>query len=162
MPSHWWGLKFFNVYGEHEQHKGRMASVVFNAFHQINKDKKINLFQSHNEKYGDGEQLRDFIYVADVVAICIYIFEQKIKNGIYNVGTGNARSFNDLAKAVFAALALPTAINYIPTPADIRDKYQYFTEANMQKLIATGYSFPFTSLEDGIKKYVSFLSKNTH
>lgn len=156
-PTHWWGLKFFNVYGEHEAHKKRMASVVFHAYQQIKKEGNIRLFESHNPDYANGEQLRDFIYVKDIVAICLFIFKNHIPNGIYNAGTGKARAFNDLAVAVFSALSLPEAISYIPTPIDIRDKYQYFTEADMTKLITAGYDTPFTSLEEGVKQYISFL-----
>ena len=154
-PPFWAGLKFFNVYGPNEYHKGRMASVIFHAFNQIQADQKMKLFRSHNENYKNGEQLRDFIYVKDVISICMFLYSNKPKSGIYNVGTGKARSFNDLTKSTFNALNINIDISYIDTPADIRDKYQYFTEASMNKLISVGYTKPFISLEDGVKDYVN-------
>tara|TARA_Y100000385_G_C12997317_1_gene595533 strand:+ start:289 stop:1254 length:966 start_codon:yes stop_codon:yes gene_type:complete len=154
-PPFWAGLKFFNVYGPNEYHKGRMASVIFHAFNQIQAEQKMKLFRSHNENYKNGEQLRDFIYVKDVISICMFLYSNKPKSGIYNVGTGKARSFNDLTKSTFNALNINIDIIYIDTPADIRDKYQYFTEASMNKLISAGYTKPFTSLEDGVKDYVN-------
>lgn len=154
-PPFWAGLKFFNVYGPNEYHKGRMASVIFHAFNQIQADQKMKLFRSHNENYKNGEQLRDFIYVKDVISICMFLYSKKPKSGIYNVGTGKARSFNDLTKSTFNALNINIDISYIDTPADIRDKYQYFTEASMNKLISVGYTKPFISLEDGVKDYVN-------
>jgi len=159
QPPFWAGLKFFNVYGPYESHKGRMASVVFHAFNQINATGKLKLFQSHNPKFKDGEQLRDFIYLDDVLDICLYMYENRPANGIYNVGTGKARSFDDLGKAVFNAMGQPENIEYIPIPIDIRDKYQYFTEAPMSKLAATGYKKDFLSLEQGVEKYVEFLER---
>lgn len=158
-PPNWYGLKFFNVYGPYEQHKGRMASVIYHAFLQINERHSMLLFKSHHPDFEDGGQMRDFIFVDDVVEVCCFLGERKPKNGIYNVGTGNASTFKDLALGVFAALELPPYIEYIPTPEDIRDKYQYFTEATMGKLIAQGYTKPFTSLESGISKYVGDLMK---
>jgi len=162
QPPFWAGLKFFNVYGPNEYHKSRMASVVFHAFNQITDTGTMNLFKSHNPNYKDGEQLRDFVYVKDVVEVCCFLMNNKAENGLYNLGTGKARSFVDLVKATFNALEVETNIGFIPTPIDIRDKYQYFTEANMQKLIDTGYSKPFTSLEDGVDDYVRnyLLTKN--
>jgi len=154
-PPFWAGLKFFNVYGPNEYHKGRMASVIFHAFNQIQANQKMKLFRSHNENYKNGEQLRDFIYVKDVISICMFLYSNKPKSGIYNVGTGKARSFNDLTKSTFNALNINIDISYIDTPADIRDKYQYFTEASMNKLISVGYTKPFISLEDGVKDYVN-------
>ena len=154
-PPFWAGLKFFNVYGPNEYHKGRMASVIFHAFNQIQAEQKMKLFRSHNENYKNGEQLRDFIYVKDVISICMFLYSNKPKSGIYNVGTGKARSFNDLTKSTFNALNINIDISYIDTPADIRDKYQYFTEASMTKLISVGYTKPFISLEDGVKDYVN-------
>ena len=154
-PPFWAGLKFFNVYGPNEYHKGRMASVIFHAFNQIQAEQKMKLFRSHNENYKNGEQLRDFIYVKDVISICMFLYSNKPKSGIYNVGTGKARSFNDLTKSTFNALNINIDISYIDTPADIRDKYQYFTEASMNKLISVGYTKPFTSLEDGVQDYVN-------
>ena len=157
QPPFWAGLKFFNVYGPNEYHKSRMASVVFHAFNQITDTGTMNLFKSHNPNYKDGEQLRDFVYVKDVVEVCCFLMNNKAENGLYNLGTGKARSFVDLVKATFNALEVETSIGFIPTPIDIRDKYQYFTEANMQKLIDNGYSKPFTSLEDGVDDYVRII-----
>jgi len=154
-PPFWAGLKFFNVYGPNEYHKGRMASVIFHAFNQIQTSQKMKLFRSHNKDYKNGEQLRDFIYVKDVISICMFLHSNRPTSGIYNVGTGKARSFNDLTTSTFKALKINTDISYIDTPSDIRDKYQYFTEANMNKLISVGYTKPFTSLEDGVKDYVN-------
>ena len=169
-PPFWAGLKFFNVYGPNEYHKGRMASVIFHSFNQIKENGKVKLFGSHKEGYADGEQLRDFIYVKDVIAVCYWLMsaragtdgENKPASSIYNVGTGIARSFNDLVKLTFAGLDLQPEINYIDIPEDIRDKYQYFTEANMDKLKAVGYTNEFYSLEKGVDDYVrNYLSKNT-
>jgi ADP-L-glycero-D-manno-heptose 6-epimerase len=156
-PPFWAGLKFFNVYGPYEGHKGRMASVVFHAYNQISETGKLRLFQSHDSKCDDGEQLRDFIYVDDVVDVCLYMYHSRPANGIYNVGTSTARCFNDLGKAVFKAMEKPENIEYIPIPDDIRDKYQYYTEAVVTKLRGTGYDKEFTSLEQGVEKYVDFL-----
>jgi ADP-L-glycero-D-manno-heptose 6-epimerase len=153
-PPFWAGVKFFNVYGPNENHKGRMASVVFHTFHQIQKTGGMKLFRSHNEAYKDGEQLRDFIYVKDVVAILLFLAEKKVTSGLYNSGTGIARSFHDLASLTFQALDLKPNISFIDTPLDIRDKYQYFTEASMQKLIVAGYSKSFHTLEEGVSDYV--------
>ena len=153
-PFFWAGLKFFNVYGPHEEHKGRMASVVYHAYHQIQKTGGMKLFRSHNPDFKDGEQLRDFIHVQDVCAICLYLMHNRKHSGIYNVGTGKARSFKALTEAVFAALDLPSTISYIDTPEDIRDKYQYFTEATTGKLRSIGYDYSFTSLEEGVRQYV--------
>lgn len=154
-PPHWYGFKFFNVYGPNEFHKGRMASVVFHAFNQIKQTGKMNLFQSHRPDFEDGMQLRDFVYVKDVVDAMLWTMEQLPENGIYNLGTGKARPFLALARAVFQALGLPEEIGFIPTPEDIRDKYQYFTEANMEKLFKAGYTQAFTPLETGVTDYVS-------
>jgi ADP-L-glycero-D-manno-heptose 6-epimerase len=153
-PPHWYGLKFFNVYGPNEYHKARMASVIFHSFNQINSTGKVKLFRSHNPNYKDGGQLRDFVYVKDVVDVILFLFEKQPKSGIYNLGSGKARSFSDLATATFKALGKTPNIEFIDTPIDIRDKYQYFTEANMNKLKAAGYSKPFTSLEAGVEDYV--------
>jgi ADP-L-glycero-D-manno-heptose 6-epimerase len=155
QPYFWAGLKFFNVYGPNEYHKGRMASVMFHAFNQINATGKMKLFRSHNPKYKDGEQLRDFVYVKDVVNVCYWLMHHRKDSGIYNLGSGAARTFLDLAKNVFTAMNKPENIEFIDTPADIRDKYQYFTEAKMQKLHAIGYPANFYSLEDGVKDYLS-------
>jgi ADP-L-glycero-D-manno-heptose 6-epimerase len=153
-PFFWAGLKFFNVYGPNEFHKGRMASVVFHAFNQITATEKMNLFRSHNPEYKNGEQQRDFIYVKDVVDICLWLMHNRKHSGLYNTGTGEARTFLDLVRATFKALDKPEDIGFIDTPADIRDKYQYFTEANMSKLRKAGYTRPFTTLEEGVQDYV--------
>jgi ADP-L-glycero-D-manno-heptose 6-epimerase len=153
-PPKWIGFKFFNVYGPNEYHKGRMASVIFHSFNQIKEKGFVKLFRSHNPNYFDGGQLRDFVYVKDVVAVLFYAFNNSIKNGIYNLGSGKARTFLDLAKATFNALDKEPKIEFIDTPIDIRDKYQYFTEANMHKLISTGYTKSFTDLENGVQDYV--------
>jgi len=153
-PPQWYGVKFFNVYGPNEYHKGRMASVIFHAFHQIQQTQKVKLFRSHNPAYKDGEQLRDFIYVKDVVNICHFLMQQYPESGLYNVGTGAANSFLQLAEATFAALNCPANIQFIDTPIDIRDKYQYYTQANIEKLIKTGYTDDFYTLQDGIADYV--------
>ena len=153
-PPLWIGYKFFNVYGPNEYHKGRMASVIFHAFHQIQKQGFVKLFRSHNPMYQDGGQLRDFVYVKDVVDVLYFPYIHPVKSGIYNLGSGKARTFADLAKATFHALGKEPVIEFIDTPIDIRDKYQYFTEANMQKLIGQGYEKPFTSLESGVEDYV--------
>lgn len=162
-PPFWAGLKFFNVYGPNEYHKGRMASVVFHAFNQVQSAGKVKLFKSHRTGYKDGGQLRDFIYVKDVVDICFWMMQDRPTSGIYNVGTGKARTFNDLAKALFAAMGKELAVEYIDTPADIRDKYQYFTEADMDKLRKAGYTNAFYSLEKGVETYVTqFLDGKKH
>lgn len=153
-PPFWAGLKFFNVYGPNEYHKARMASVIFHSFNQIKKTGKVKLFRSHKEGYKDGEQLRDFIYVKDVIAVCYWLMENKPASAIYNLGTGQARTFNDLVKSTFAGLDLQPQIEYIDIPEDIRDKYQYFTEATMDKLRTAGYSAAFYSLEKGVDDYV--------
>jgi ADP-L-glycero-D-manno-heptose 6-epimerase len=154
FPPFWAGLKFFNVYGPNEFHKGRMASVIFHAFGQIGKTGGMKLFRSHNVDYSDGEQLRDFVYVKDVVEVCTYLMESRPDSGIYNLGSGVARTFLDLAKNTFKSMEVEQNISFIDTPEDIRDKYQYYTEANMQKLIDSGYDKGFTSLEDGVADYV--------
>ncbi|TNE54496.1 MAG: ADP-glyceromanno-heptose 6-epimerase [Bacteroidetes bacterium] len=154
QPPFWAGLKFFNVYGPNEYHKGRMASVIFHAFHQIKEQGSMKLFRSHHKDYEDGCQLRDFVYVKDVVSVCLYLWKEKPQSGIYNLGSGKARTFLDLANGTFKALGKEAEIEFIDTPADIRDKYQYFTEANMQKLIETGYTKKFHTLEEGISDYV--------
>ncbi len=153
-PFFWAGLKFFNVYGPNEYHKGRMASVIWHAFNQITKTKKMKLFRSHKLEFKDGEQLRDFVYVKDVVDVCYFLMHHRKNSGIYNLGTGTARTFLALVKAVFKALDKEEEIEFIDTPIDIRDTYQYFTEANMGKLKSIGYSKPFHSLEEGTTDYV--------
>ena len=153
-PYYWCGLKFFNVYGPNEYHKGRMASVILHAFSQIKASGKMKLFRSHHPDFKDGEQLRDFVYVKDVVSVCYWLMHHRKDSGIYNLGSGTARTFLDLAKNVFRAMNKSEEIEFIDTPADIRDKYQYFTEAKMEKLRGIGYMDPFYSLEDGIREYV--------
>jgi ADP-L-glycero-D-manno-heptose 6-epimerase len=153
-PPFWAGLKFFNVYGPNEYHKGRMASVIFHAFGQIKQSGKMNLFRSHKTGIPDGGQKRDFIYVKDVVSVILYLYKSRLESGIYNLGTGLARTFLDLTINTFKALDLDPQISFIDTPEDIREKYQYFTEANMEKLRAAGYTKPFHTLEEGIDDYV--------
>ena len=153
-PCFWVGLKFFNVYGPNEFHKGRMASVIFHAFNQISKNGEMKLFRSHHPNFKDGEQLRDFVYVKDVTSVCLFLMNHRKDSGIYNLGSGTARTFLDLVKNTFQAMKKPEKIEFIDTPIDIRDKYQYFTEANMNKLISIGYTNPFTTLEEGVKDYV--------
>jgi len=168
-PPKWAGLKFFNVYGPNEYHKGRMASVIFHSYNQIKQNGFVKLFKSHKKGFSDGEQLRDFIYVKDVLKICYWFLECWKSNpatfisGIYNVGTGKARTFNDLVKATFSALEIAPQIEYIDMPEDIRETYQYFTEAVMDKIGDAGYSQPFYSLEEGIKDYVgNYLSQKKY
>lgn len=159
-PPFWAGLKFFNVYGPNEYHKSRMASVIFHSFNQIRQTGKVKLFRSHKEGFKDGEQLRDFVYVKDVISVCCWLMENKPASAIYNLGTGKARSFKDLATATFHALDLEPVIEYIDMPEDIRDKYQYFTQAKMDKLLNAGYAKPFWSLEQGVEDYVrNYLSQ---
>jgi ADP-L-glycero-D-manno-heptose 6-epimerase len=154
LPPFWCGVKFFNVYGPNEYHKGRMASVIFHGFNQIKESGKMKLFRSHKPEYNDGMQLRDFIYVKDVTDVLLHFFNHQKQNDIYNLGTGTARSFLDLSGAIFSAMKLQSEIEWIDIPTDIRDKYQYFTEAKMDKLKVAGYTMPFTSLEDGVNDYV--------
>ncbi len=191
QPPFWAGLKFFNVYGPNEYHKARMASVIWHSFNQIKKDGVVKLFKSHRPDFKDGQQLRDFIYVKDLVSVIFWMMEQtflvsrfsfdktsdqittnsrpthdqlttnsRLANGLYNLGTGTARSFDDLVKSTFAGLDLQPNIEYVDMPLDIRDKYQYFTEANMQKLKNAGYEKEFYSLENGVEDYVrNYLNK---
>lgn len=153
-PPKWYGLKFFNVYGPNEYHKGRMASVIFHTFHQVKDKGSMKLFRSHNPNFTDGGQMRDFVYVKDVVSVIEFLMEGTAKSGIYNLGSGKARTFLDLATSTFHSMDKTPDISFIDTPEDIRDKYQYFTEANMQKLIDQGYSKPFHTLEEGVADYV--------
>lgn len=158
-PPQWAGLKFFNVYGPNEYHKERMSSVVSQIYPIAAKGETCRLFKSHHPDYENGGQLRDFIWVGDCVDVVMWLLENRQVNGLFNCGTGRARSFADLAKAVYAALNKTPAIEFIDTPEDIRDKYQYFTEARMDRLVDAGYSKPMTSLEDGVSQYVqSYLS----
>ncbi len=159
-PSQWAGLKFFNVYGPNEYHKEGQASVAFHLFGQLSRGEPAKLFQSHHPDYADGGQLRDFIWVGDCVDVMLWLYDNPAVNGLFNVGTGKARSFADLARAVFAAMDRPENISYVPTPEAIRDKYQYFTEATTARLRAAGYQKPFTELEEGVARYVQdFLVK---
>lgn len=158
-PPFWAGLKFFNVYGPNEYHKGRMASVIWHAFHQIRSQGVVKLFKSHKTGYRDGEQLRDFIYVKDVIDVCYWMMDRSrqgkaITSGIYNLGTGRARTFNDLAAATFRGMDRDLSVIYIDMPEDIRETYQYFTEARMDKLTQAGYTRPFHTLEEGVEDYV--------
>ncbi len=160
VPPQWAGLKFFNVYGPNEHHKGDQMSVCCKLYPQIIAGATAKLFKSHHPDYSDGGQLRDFVYVRDCVDVMLWLFDNKDVNGLFNVGTGKARSFKDLAEAVFTAAGKTPKINYIDMPQQLRGKYQYFTEANMQKLVDAGYDKPFTSLEDGIRDYVqNYLSQ---
>jgi ADP-L-glycero-D-manno-heptose 6-epimerase len=168
-PHSWVGLKFFNVYGPNEAHKKRMASVIWHSFNQINNEGSVKLFKSYLPQFKDGEQLRDFIYVKDVVAVIEWMMEKMLEfnwpskqNGLFNLGTGKARSFIDLVNATFAGLDMEPNIEFIEMPLDIRDKYQYFTEANMQKLKSVGYSKEFYSLEQGVDDYVRNYLKPHH
>ena len=153
-PPQWAGLKFFNVYGPNEYHKGSMQSVASKVFNDANAGKTATLFKSHHPDYEDGGQLRDFIWVDDCVNVVMWLLENPKVSGLFNCGTGKARSFHDLVKAVYSAMGKEVNINFVPTPEEIRDKYQYFTQANMNKLSVAGYDKPFTSLEDGVEAYV--------
>jgi ADP-L-glycero-D-manno-heptose 6-epimerase len=153
-PYFWAGLKFFNVYGPNEYHKGRMASVILHAFNQIKATNKMRLFKSHHPDYPDGGQIRDFVYVKDLTEIMVFLMNHRKDSGLYNVGTGKGRTFLDLTLNTFKNMGIEPNIEYIDTPLDIRDKYQYFTEANMTKLQSIGYDKPFYSLEDGVADYV--------
>jgi ADP-L-glycero-D-manno-heptose 6-epimerase len=162
-PFFWAGLKFFNVYGPNEYHKGRMASVIFHAYHQIRQTDGMRLFRSHHPDFKDGEQMRDFVYVKDVVEVCSFLMHHRRNSGIYNLGSGKARTFVDLATDTFEAMDKESQISFIDTPADIRDKYQYFTQANMSKLRSIGYDRPFHTLEEGVKDYVqNYLLKEAY
>ncbi len=160
-PPQWAGLKFFNVYGPNEYHKGSMKSVIAQCYPKVAAGEEVTLFKSHHPDYEDGGQLRDFVYVKDCVDVMLWLLENPQVSGLFNLGTGKARSFRDLAEAVFTATGKPASITYRDTPIEIRDKYQYFTEANMQKLKAQGYGGNFHSLEDGIADYVTeYLAKD--
>ncbi|MDD4848488.1 MAG: ADP-glyceromanno-heptose 6-epimerase [Bacteroidales bacterium] len=162
-PSFWCGFKFFNVYGPNEYHKGRMASVIFHSYNQILQTGKVNLFKSHRPDFKNGMQLRDFVYVKDVANVLIWAMDHHPENGIYNLGTGHAEPFLTLVKTVFSALEQPEKIEFIPTPEDIRNKYQYFTEADISKLRNAGYGQPFSTLEEGAYDYVkNYLMTNKY
>ncbi len=159
-PPHWWGLKFFNVYGFDENHKDRMASSIFHGYHEIKKTGKMTLFRSHKEGIADGEQKRDFVFVDDIVKLCLFCLEKNPPSGIYNCGTGTARSFLDLSKALFKALGQEHKIEWVDTPEKFRAGYQYFTQAEMGKMRKAGYKDPFHTIEDGVAQYVKWLQKN--
>lgn len=162
-PFFWAGLKFFNVYGPNEYHKGKMASVSYHAYRQLEQEGKVTLFKSHNPNYSDGEQSRDFIYVKDVVDTIYWFLHHRKDSGIYNLGTGEARTFLDLARAVFSAMNAEEEIQFKDTPEEIRKNYQYFTEAKMDKLKSIGCTVSMTSLEDGIEEYVTqYLKKGAY
>lgn len=162
-PFFWAGLKFFNVYGPNEYHKGKMASVIFHATRQIQANGKMNLFQSHKEGIAHGHQMRDFIYVKDVIEVCFWLMNHRKDSSIYNLGSGKARTFLDLVNQTFASLGKTPVVEFIPTPVEIRDSYQYFTEANMSKLLSIGYPHPFHTLEEGVDDYVkNYLSSNSY
>lgn len=163
QPYFWAGIKFFNVYGPNEYHKSRMASVVFHTFKQVSETGAMKLFRSHNPDYEDGMQLRDFVYVKDVVSVLYFFLHHRKDSGLYNLGTGNARAFLDLAKSTFKNMAVKEDISFIDTPEDIRDKYQYFTQANMSKLKGIGYENSFHTLEEGVADYVgNYLLKSKY
>ena len=153
-PPQWAGLKFFNVFGPNEYHKGNQKSVVATAYPAAAAGEPVRLFKSHHPDYADGGQLRDFVWVGDCVSVMLWLFENEAVDGLFNIGTGQARSFDDLARALFAALDRPPKIDYIDMPIAIREHYQYFTEARMDRLRAAGYVQPFTSLEAGVETYV--------
>ena len=156
-PYFWAGLKFFNVYGPGEGHKNRMASVVLHTFRQVNETGGMKIFRSHNPEFKDGEQTRDFVYVKDVCKVCYHMMINRLTtpSGLYNLGSGLGRTFKDLVTSTFKSMGLEPRISFIDTPEDIRDTYQYFTEADLNKLRSAGYNEEFTSLEDGIEDYVS-------
>lgn len=153
-PPFWTGLKFFNVYGPNEYHKGKMASMVFHAYNQIMQFGQLSLFKSYKDGFSDGNQLRDFIYIKDILDICLWLFKTKENSGIINIGTGISSSFNQLGEAVFKALEMPVNIKYIEMPDSLKNKYQYRTNANISKLRKMGYEKPFTTLDGGIEDYV--------
>jgi ADP-L-glycero-D-manno-heptose 6-epimerase len=157
-PPAWSGFKFFNVYGFGERHKGKMASVVLHAYDQIESKGRVRLFKSHKAGIADGHQKRDFIFVGDVVEVLHFACEKPTRRGIYNLGTGEARTFLDLARAVFHEMGKPEQIDFIDTPVEIRDRYQYFTQARMDRLRSLGYAAPFTALEKGVSLYLKDLS----
>ena len=156
-PPAWHGIKFFNVYGPGENHKNRMASTIYHGFHEIQNTGKMTLFQSHRDDIPDGQQKRDFVFVDDAVQLCLFCLERKPASGLYNCGTGHARSFLDLAHALFRAMGVGPNIEWVPTPERFRDGYQYFTQADMSKASNAGYGTASTSLEEGVARYVRWL-----
>ncbi|NNC95378.1 MAG: ADP-glyceromanno-heptose 6-epimerase [Chitinophagales bacterium] len=162
-PPDWTGLKFFNVYGPNEYHKGRMASVVMHAYNQIKSSGKVELFRSHRDDFEDGEQLRDFIYVLDVLKVCYHFYLTDNPSGLYNVGTGKGATFIDLVRPIFKGLNVPENIEFIDIPEDIRDTYQYFTEATTAKLRKIGFKDSFTTVDEGVAEYVQqFLNEHKY
>lgn len=159
-PPHWYGLKFFNVYGPHESHKGSMASAVLHSFRHIQRTGSCKLFRSANPKVKDGEQSRDFIHVSDIVSIIDFMAKKLPASGLYNNGTGKARTFYSMMEALFHSLDKPLQVEWMETPEQYRKAYQYFTEAEMGKLASVGYNKPFLSLEQGVAEYVAWLLKN--
>ena len=160
-PPKWVGLKFFNVYGPNEYHKNKMASVIFNAYPVAEKGEPFKLFKSHNEGYHDGGQLRDFVWVNDCVEMVLWCIENKVNSGIFNCGSGSARSFNDLICAIYRTLGKEPKIEFVETPKSIRENYQYYTKANLDRLRESGFLFPATSLEEGIRQYLElFLTQD--
>lgn len=157
QPPAWSGFKFFNVYGFGERHKGKMASVILHAFDQIRADGEVRLFKSHRPDFADGAQRRDFVFVEDVVAVLWFALERPLARGIFNLGTGTSRTFLDLAHATYAALGLPPNVRFIDMPEGLRARYQYATEARMDRLRAAGWTTPFTTLEEGARRYVARL-----
>jgi ADP-L-glycero-D-manno-heptose 6-epimerase len=155
------GIKFFNVFGPNEYHKGDMTSVIFKAFHQIKETGKVRLFKSYLPQYPDGGQMRDFVYVKDCIDVLWWLFKNQDVNGIFNLGTGKARTWNDLISAVFAAMETRQKIEYIEMPESIRNQYQYFTQAEMDKLHSVGSPVSFSSMEDSVRDYVvNYLQKD--
>jgi len=162
-PPFWAGFKFFNVFGPNEYHKGRMASVVFHAYNQIQEEGQVSLFKSYKPEYPDGAQKRDFVYVKDVLNVLIYEMETRKNAGLYNLGSGKAHTFLELATAVFDALGIDPSISYIDMPEDIRENYQYFTEADESRLIQSGYHLGFTDFNVAVADYVqNYLKPNTY
>jgi ADP-L-glycero-D-manno-heptose 6-epimerase len=159
-PPAWAGLRFFNVYGPNEHHKGRMASVVLHKFNQIMRNEAATLFASDRDGIADGEQKRDFVHVRDCVAAMLWLAANPRASGLYNIGSGTARSFLDLTRAIYAALGRNADIRFVPMPDDLRGKYQYFTEARMERLRAAGFAHPPTALEDGVRSYVQDVLMN--
>lgn len=159
-PPRWHGLKFFNVYGMDENHKARMASPIFHGYHEILKTGKQTLFRSHKEGVRDGEQKRDFIFVDDIVKLCLFCLQKSPASGIYNCGTGQARTFLDVSKALFKAMGLEQKIEWVDTPEKFRAGYQYFTQADMTKMKKAGYAEPFRAVEEGVTKYVAWLKSH--
>ncbi len=160
QPLFWTGLKFFNVYGPNEYHKGRMASAIFHLYAQAKTGGGVRLFRSHQPDVKDGEQQRDFIYIKDVTDVCCYLMENKVNSGLYNLGSGRARSFRELAEVIFNTINKEPDIRFVDTPESIRETYQYYTRADMAKLRGAGYHRPFYSLEEGIRDYINNYLKN--